>query len=244
MGKKQQFTRLNCHLLFLRFVCKKNCQQNNEDNENKGGRSDKAVVVKAFIHCDGCSDKVSRCLRGLEGVENIVIDRENNKVTVKGEVVKDPLKVLERLKKKYSKNVELLSPKIKPEKPKKEEKKEKPIIKTVMLKMYIYCDGCENDVKRKIEKMEGVVSVALDKEKSQVTVKGTMEKDQLEAYVKKQLKKHAYIINVDDNEKENKNNEKCQKPEIIFSYPPQYSAQHTYPNQTFSDENPFACSIM
>ncbi|XP_052111184.1 heavy metal-associated isoprenylated plant protein 8-like [Arachis duranensis] len=220
--------------------------QNNEDNENKGGRSDKAVVVKAFIHCDGCSDKVSRCLRGLEGVENIVIDRENNKVTVKGEVVKDPLKVLERLKKKYSKNVELLSPKIKPEKPKKEEKKEKdkPIIKTVMLKMYIYCDGCENDVKRKIEKMEGVVSVALDKEKSQVTVKGTMEKDQLEAYVKKQLKKHAYIINVDDNKKENKNNEICQKPEIIFSYPPQYSAQHTYPNQTFSDENPFACSIM
>ncbi|XP_072086239.1 heavy metal-associated isoprenylated plant protein 8-like [Arachis hypogaea] len=179
--------------------------------KKKGGQSDKAVVVKAFIHCDGCSDKVSRCLRGLEGVENIVIDRENNKVTVKGEVVKDPLK---------------------------------PIIKTVMLKMYIYCDGCENDIKRKIEKMEGVVSVALDKEKSQVTVKGTMEKDQLVAYVKKQLKKHAYIINVDDNEKENKNNEKCQNPEIIFSYPPQYSAQHTYPNQTFSDENPFACSIM
>lgn len=44
---------------------------------------------------------------------------------MKGEVVNDPAKVLERLRKKYSKNVELISPKPKPEKQKKaEEKKE------------------------------------------------------------------------------------------------------------------------
>ena len=58
-------------------------------------------------------------------MEHTTVDRENNKVIVKGEVVKDPVKVLERLKKKYSKNVELVSPKPKPEKQKKDpEKKE------------------------------------------------------------------------------------------------------------------------
>ncbi|MED6137129.1 hypothetical protein PIB30_062061 [Stylosanthes scabra] len=212
---------------------------------HQGGESDKTVVVKALIHCDGCSDKISRCLSSLEGVENIEIDRENNKVIVKGEVVKDPLKVLERLKKKYSKNVELISPIPKPEKPKEEEKKDEPEIITVMLKMYIYCDGCENDIKRIIKKMEGVLSVELDKENSQVTVKGTMEKDKLVAYVKKRLKKHAEIIEEeDDNREENEIGDNGQEPENTCCRPPQYPAQCIYPNQTFSDENPFACSIM
>lgn len=59
------------------------------------------------------------------GVRHVQVDREHQRVTVKGEVVNDPAKVLERLRKKYSKNVELISPKPKPEKQKKaEEKKE------------------------------------------------------------------------------------------------------------------------
>ena len=24
-------------------------------------------MLKAFIHCEGCEDKISRCLKGLEG---------------------------------------------------------------------------------------------------------------------------------------------------------------------------------
>lgn len=47
------------------------------------------------------------------GVEEINIDRENNKVIVKGEKA-DPVKVFERLQRKYSRNVELISPKPEP----------------------------------------------------------------------------------------------------------------------------------
>jgi len=48
------------------------------------------------------------------GVKQVEVDKENQRVTVKGEAVNDPSKVLERLQKKYSKNVELISPKPKP----------------------------------------------------------------------------------------------------------------------------------
>lgn len=58
------------------------------------------------------------------GVEEIVTDKEKHKVIVKGENV-DILKVLERLRKKYSKNVELISPELpKTEKKEEQEKKE------------------------------------------------------------------------------------------------------------------------
>lgn len=93
----------------------------------------------------------------------------------------------------------------------------------------------------------GVVSVELDKETSHVTVKGTMEPKELVDYVKKRLGKHAEIIKGDNKKEakiEKKNDEKGREPVIMFSYPPQYSTQHLYPNQTFSDENVFACSIM
>jgi len=30
-------------------------------------------------------------------------------------------------------------------------------VKTVVLKMYIHCEGCASDVKKKIEKMEGTI---------------------------------------------------------------------------------------
>lgn len=54
-----------------------------------------------------------------------MIDRENHRIIVKGDVVKDPLKVLERLQKKFSKNVELLTPKPKPNNQQKKEPAEK-----------------------------------------------------------------------------------------------------------------------
>ncbi|KAK7245538.1 hypothetical protein RIF29_40384 [Crotalaria pallida] len=218
----------------------------NENNENK--ESGKVVLVKALIHCEGCSDKITKCLKGLEGVDHIMVDKENNKVIVRGEVAKDPMKVVERLQKKYSKNVELISPKPKPEKPKKEEKKEQQAPpNTVVLKMYIHCEGCEIDIKRIIGKMEGVQFVDVNRETSHVTVKGAMEEAKLVEYAKKRMRKHAEVIK-DDKKREvkqkDKHPEKIYEPVILFSYPPQYSTQYLYPNQNFNDENVFACSIM
>ncbi|KAK7328257.1 hypothetical protein VNO77_22360 [Canavalia gladiata] len=223
-------------------------ERNQENNENKEKKeSDKAVVLKAFIHCEGCSNKISKCLKSFDGVKDVSVDRENQRVVVKGEV-KDPMKVLERLQNKYSKNVELISPKPKADKQKNNpEKKEQVKGKTVILKMYMHCEGCISDIKRKIEKMEGVDSVELDKEKSIVIVRGTMESTKLVQYVKKKLGKHAEIIKEDNKrevKKEVKDKEKSNEQIIMFNYPPQYSTQYLYPNQTFNDENVFACSIM
>lgn len=121
------------------------------------------------------------------GINHIRIDRENHRIILKGDVINNPFKVLERLQKKYNKNVELISPKPKPENKHKNEPQKKEqvnffflhfysitfkyyilimyflliyyykqvITKIVILKMYIHCEGCASDVKRKIEKMEG-----------------------------------------------------------------------------------------
>ncbi|KAK7302972.1 hypothetical protein RJT34_13870 [Clitoria ternatea] len=223
-------------------------RENNENREQKESEKGQAVVLKAFIHCQGCSDKISKCLKGLEGVKQVVVDRENNRVSVRGEIVKDPAKILERLQKKYSKNVELISPKLKPDNNQKKEpeKKEQPKFKTVVLKMYIHCEGCAKDVKAKIDKMEGVDSVELDKEKSHVIVRGKVESTELVEYVKKKLRKHAEIIK-NDNRREGRDNiEKRNELIITYNYPPQYTAPFLYPNQNFNfnDENVFACSIM
>jgi VanZ family protein len=48
---------------------------------------------------------------------------------VKGDVIKDPSKVLERLQKKFSKNVELISPKPMPENKQKKEPEKKEQVK-------------------------------------------------------------------------------------------------------------------
>lgn len=59
------------------------------------------------------------------GVKQVQIDKEQQRVIVKGEAVNNPSLVLERLQKKYSKNVELISPKPKPDKQKNiQDKKE------------------------------------------------------------------------------------------------------------------------
>ncbi|XP_061342685.1 heavy metal-associated isoprenylated plant protein 8 [Gastrolobium bilobum] len=205
--------------------------------------SEKAVVLKAFIHCEGCADKIYECLKGFDGVERVAVDKENHKIIVKGEVVNDPLKVLERLRKNYSKHVQLIAPKPKPDNKQKDpEEKEQAEVKTVVLKMYIHCEGCANDVKRKIEKMKGVVSVEVSEETSHshVIVRGEVEPTKLVKYVNKKLGKHAEIIKEDEVE----SNENCPEHIIMFSYPPQYSTEYLYPCQIFSDENAFACSIM
>ncbi|RDX69211.1 Heavy metal-associated isoprenylated plant protein 8, partial [Mucuna pruriens] len=234
------------------FKVKQNKEENRDkNNENKEKKeSDKGVVLKALIHCDGCSDQISKCLKGFDGVRHVQVDREHQRIIVKGEAVNDPLKVLERLQKKYSKNVELISPKPKPDNKQKKipEKKEQAKIKTVVLKMYMHCEGCVSDVKKKIDKMEGVDSVEVDKENSRVIVRGTIESTNLVENVKKKLGKHAEIVKEDikrEAKREGKDNEKCYEPVVImYSYPSQYSTQYLYPNQTFNDENVFACTIM
>lgn len=170
------------------------------------------IVLKVFMHCEGCARKVRKCLRGFEGVEYVTTDYKSDKVVVKGEKA-DPVKVLERLQKKSHKQVELISPIPKPpaeeekkpeEKapPKPEEKKEEPPpVITVVLKIYMHCEACAHEIKKRIMRMKGVESAEPDLKSSEVTVKGVFEAVKLVDYIHKRTGKKAVIVKQDPPEK-------------------------------------------
>jgi len=124
----------------------------------------------------------------------VTADVGNAKVVIKGKDLK-PNKILEQIRRKYSKNAQLISPKPLPETPnqtkadppKKEEVREtlasflllhiishlisfylvlvvlgfKIQVKTVELKMGMHCEGCVNDIKQRVGRMEGQIAFFL-----------------------------------------------------------------------------------
>ncbi|KAK9995345.1 hypothetical protein SO802_020031 [Lithocarpus litseifolius] len=182
------------------------------------------IVLKVYMHCEGCARKVRRCLKGFEGVEDVITDCKISKVVVKGEKA-DPLKVLERVQRKSHRQVELISPIPKPkaeeekkpeeaEKPKPEEKKEEPQIITVVLKVHMHCEACAQEIKKRILRMKGVESAEPDLKSSEVTVKGVFDPPKLVEYVYKRTGKHAVIVKQEPEKKdkeESKDGNKEQK---------------------------------
>ncbi|KAI8018233.1 Heavy metal-associated isoprenylated plant protein 8 [Camellia lanceoleosa] len=109
-------------------------EENKENKPNPKG----VIVLGVYMHCQGCADKIVKYLRGFDGVEQIETDMKNHIVTVKGKKT-DPKKILERLPKKSNKHVQ----------PKEVE---------VVLKIYMHCEGCSEDIKYRIYKMQGIFS--------------------------------------------------------------------------------------
>ncbi|KAG6743576.1 hypothetical protein POTOM_052275 [Populus tomentosa] len=219
-------------------------EEHKEENkvENKG----KEIVLKAYMHCQGCADKILYILKGFEGVEEVKMDSKQNKVMVKGPKA-DPSKVLERLKGKYSRNVELISPKLKPsaQDKKEPEKKQVPQVKIVVLKMNMHCEGCAHGVKKKVLRMEGVSSVEPDMKNSQVTVRGAFDPPKLAQKIMEKLGIHVEILKQQNQAApKDKNNNNSNNNKNMFHYPPQNSQEYVYPCPIFSDENVFSCSIM
>ncbi|KAL5795307.1 hypothetical protein ACOSQ2_000127 [Xanthoceras sorbifolium] len=173
------------------------------------------IVLKVYMHCEGCARKVRRSLKGFPGVEDVITDCKTHKVVVKGEKA-DPLKVLERVQRKSRRQVvELLSPIPKPpseedkkpeekEKPKPEEKKEEPQVITVVLKVHMHCEACAQEIKKRILRMKGVESAESDLKSSQVTVKGVFDPPKLVEYVYKRTGKHGVIVKQEPEKKEAK----------------------------------------
>ncbi|KZV46488.1 neurofilament medium polypeptide-like [Dorcoceras hygrometricum] len=174
------------------------------------------IIMKVYMHCEGCARKVRRCLKDFEGrVEDVITDCRTSKVVVKGEKA-DPLKVLERLQKKSHRQVVLISPIPKPpaEHPKKpeeiiedakseEKKKEEPPVVTVVLAVYMHCEACAQEIKKRIQRMKGVDSAESDLKSSQVTVRGVFEPEKLVDYVWKRTGKQAVISKVEPEDKVN-----------------------------------------
>uniref|UniRef100_A0A0E0NFD3 HMA domain-containing protein n=1 Tax=Oryza rufipogon TaxID=4529 RepID=A0A0E0NFD3_ORYRU len=160
------------------------------------------VVMRVFMHCEGCARKVKKILRGFDGVEDVVADSKAHKVIVKGKkAAADPMKVVHRVQKKTGRKVELLSPmpppveekkeeekKEEPEPPKPEEKKE-PTVIAVVLKVHMHCEACAQVIRKKILKMKEP-----DMKASQVTVKGVFEESKLTDYVHKRIGKNAAVV--------------------------------------------------
>lgn len=120
--------------------------ENSEEVINKANQNQNGVIILGLnVHCLACEGRILKSLRGFDGneilhmnslsclidlgfsnihsksgVEGIEIDAKNDKVTIKGNKITDPIKVAERVKKKTGKHVDLISPK----NPKKQEKKE------------------------------------------------------------------------------------------------------------------------
>ncbi|KAM3232300.1 heavy metal-associated isoprenylated plant protein 7 [Capsicum annuum] len=187
------------------------------------------IVLRVFMHCEGCARKVRKSLKGFQGVEDVLTDCKTHKVVVKGEKA-DPLKVLERIQKKSHRQVELLSPIPKPAPPpaeetkkaeekeavKPEEKKEEPQVITVVLKVHMHCEACAQEIKKRIQRMKGVENAEPDLKNSQVTVKGAFEATKLVEYVSKRTGKQAVIVKVEpekkaEEEREPKEDKKAEK---------------------------------
>ncbi|KAE8675551.1 palmitoyl-acyl carrier protein thioesterase [Hibiscus syriacus] len=175
-------------------------------DESKGepAQQPQEIILKVYMHCEGCARKVRCCLKGFQGVEDVMTDCKSNKVVVKGEKA-DPLKVLERVQRKSHRKVELLSPIPKPpsvaeedkkpeekEKPQPEEIKEEPQV--VVLKVHMHCEACAQEIKKRIQRMKGVESVEPDLKSSEVTIKGVFSPPKLVDYVYKRTGKHALIL--------------------------------------------------
>ncbi|KAA8518719.1 hypothetical protein F0562_016507 [Nyssa sinensis] len=184
-----------------------------EKKADAGGKKDDgppAIVLKFDMHCEGCVKKVKRSVRHLDGVESVKADTASNKLTVTGKV--DPAKVREKVEEKIKKKVELVSPQPKkdaggadkkpdeksekkPDDKKAEDKKPKePPVSTVVLKIWLHCEGCTHKIKRIISKYKGVQTVTIDGPKELVTVKGTMNVAELTAYLKEKLRRKVEIV--------------------------------------------------
>ncbi|CAL0306744.1 unnamed protein product [Lupinus luteus] len=190
----------------------KKAEESKDGNETKDQpAAPPEIVLKVFMHCEGCARKVRRSLKGFPGVEDVITDCKSHQVVVKGEKA-DPLKVQERVQRKSHRQVELLSPIPEPpteeekkpeeEKPKPEETKEEPQVITVVLNVQMHCEACSQEIKRRIEKMKGVESAGPDLKNSQVSVKGVFDPEKLVEYVKKRTGKQAVIVKQEVEKKE------------------------------------------
>ncbi|KAK7318292.1 hypothetical protein RJT34_02991 [Clitoria ternatea] len=203
---------------------KKTVEEKKPEESKDAEKEPPEIVLKVFMHCEGCARKVRRSLKGFPGVEDVLTDCKTHKVVVKGEKA-DPVKVLERVQRKSHRQVELLSPIPKPpaeeekkpeekeEKPKPEEKKEEPQVITVVLRVHMHCEACAQEIKRRIEKMKGVESAEPDLKKSQVSVKGVFEASKLVEHVYKRTGKHGVIVKEEGEKKEEAKGEEKKEEE-------------------------------
>ncbi|GAU45448.1 hypothetical protein TSUD_107400 [Trifolium subterraneum] len=179
-------------------------EENNNGGNKEESKNNNTLILKVHMHCDACTSKITKYLHSIKGVETVKTESETGKVTVTGKV--DPIKVRDNLAEKIKKKVELISPQPKKEKEnnnKSDEKKtddkqnkdnNKELITTSVLKMVLHCQGCIDKIGKIVLKTKGVLDMKIDKEKDNVTVKGTMDVKGLVENLSEKLKRKVEVV--------------------------------------------------
>ncbi|AED93327.1 unnamed protein product [Arabidopsis thaliana] len=160
-------------------------------------------ILYVDLHCVGCAKKIERSILKIRGVEEVVMDMNENQVTIKG--VLDPQAVCNKIKKKTKRMAKVLSPL-----PAAEGEPLPPIITsqvsggltTVELSVNMHCQACADQLKKKILKMRGVQTTVTEHTTGKVIVTGTMDAEKLVDYVYRRTKKQARIVPQPDPEPE------------------------------------------
>ncbi|KAG7551784.1 Heavy metal-associated domain superfamily [Arabidopsis thaliana x Arabidopsis arenosa] len=171
-------------------------------------------ILYVDLHCVGCAKKIERSILKIRGVEEVVMDMNENQVTIKG--VLDPQAVCNKIKKKTKRMAKVLSPL-----PAAEGEPLPPIITsqvsggltTVELNVNMHCEACADQLKKKILKMRGVQTTVTEHTTGKVIVTGTMDAEKLVDYVYRRTKKQARIVPQPDPEPENPAAEEEKKEE-------------------------------
>ncbi|EPS67259.1 hypothetical protein M569_07518, partial [Genlisea aurea] len=142
----------------------------------------KEVVLRAFMHCDGCARKFRRKIRDLDGVEEVTTDFGSGTVVVRGEKL-NPGKILETAQNNHNRRVEIISlmPPLPAEQPRPPEIKPE-VIRTVFEGDF-HCLSCAEECKRKIARLRGIHDAELDSATTQLTVKGVFSPEEVAEYV-------------------------------------------------------------
>ncbi|KAL1218200.1 Heavy metal-associated isoprenylated plant protein 9 [Cardamine amara subsp. amara] len=160
-------------------------------------------ILYVDLHCVGCAKKIEKSILKIRGVEEVVMDMNENQVTIKG--VLDPQAVCNKIKKKTKRMAKVLSPI-----PATEGEPLPSIITsqisggltTVELNVNMHCQACADQLKKKILKMRGVQTTVTEHTTGKVIVTGTMDAEKLVDYVYRRTKKQARIVPQPDPEPE------------------------------------------
>ncbi|CAN7045831.1 hypothetical protein IGI04_008446 [Brassica rapa subsp. trilocularis] len=170
-------------------------------------------ILYVDLHCVGCAKKIERSVLKIRGVEEVVMDMNENQVTIKG--VLDPQAVCNKIKKKTKRMAKVLSPL-----PAAEGEPLPPTINsqvsgltTVELNVNMHCQACADQLKKKILKMKGVQTTMTEYTTGKVIVTGTMDEEKLVDYVYRRTKKQARIVPQPDPEPEKSAAEEDKKEE-------------------------------
>ncbi|KAK6776569.1 hypothetical protein RDI58_027570 [Solanum bulbocastanum] len=218
-----------------------------EGEDEKGGKNVTAILqIDMHCSCEGCSEKVLKCVNDLHDLNSWMKIEENGavyKVTMAGKF--DPSKLRQKMERRLKKMVKLISPKLDNEETEIQQKYNCNET-TAVFKLPLNCDACNEKIHKIVTRTRGCRNVKMDWEKNLVTVTGTIDVKSLAESLRYHLRKDVEILMVNnggggggiyspDCECVNRRSTRCRSVTGDYFYPA---------TEAFGDENPNACTVL